>query len=416
MPHKNDLSDRSDAQLVQAYVDNVQSWEMTEHVGAKNRLMDRRMEIVDELAARSGGTLQPLRRLLDHADPKVRHVAAIHFRTIDHAAFERTVRALAERQDHLGLQARQSLEIDAHFQKVGYPERRRERQGLQPIAPQVLWQSLNAPPPPMARSEIERLLTEAFAADVAAELLRITRPAIGLWPQRPQPGMPIAASRLGGIPYAPPKWSWPVAETEPMLFLGHISCAELNGLPGAEELPSSGTLAFFGDHDSVTGCLLTGAGASVFYWPDIDRLVPATTPVEPLKVFPLAALAFRAVIDLPHPFSRVVTGILAGEEQIVRYAELYRSVRHHGIPPEFRSYCGFGKLLGWPSLIQHEDLQDTAQVSGANGFRLLLQIDPYTNGEDSEGWGPGGSLYFLIRDKDLRKRRFDRCEYEMQFT
>ena len=99
------------------------------------------------------------------------------------------------------------------------------------------------------------------------------------------------------------------------------------------------------------------------------------------------------------------------EEQAARYAALLQALRHHGIPEDFQFYCGFGKLLGWPSLVQQYDL-DTI----GDGCRLLLQLDQYSNGDESEGWGPGGSLYFLIKDDDLRRHRFDRCQFEMQFT
>jgi uncharacterized protein YwqG len=83
----------------------------------------------------------------------------------------------------------------------------------------------------------------------------------------------------------------------------------------------------------------------------------------------------------------------------------------HGIPEDVRGHYGLSKLLSWPHLVQQYDL-DTA----GDGLRLLLQLDDYSNGDDSEGWGPGGSLYFLIRDEALRERRFDRCEFEIQFT
>lgn len=124
MAGTDDLSSLSDAQLVAAYVENVQACETIGHVGAHNRLMGHRASIEAELRTRSDGTFQPLRSLLDHPDPNVRRVAAITFRTIDHAAFERTVRALAERTDEIGRNARQSLELDAHFLKFGYPEQR----------------------------------------------------------------------------------------------------------------------------------------------------------------------------------------------------------------------------------------------------------------------------------------------------
>ncbi len=49
-------------------------------------------------------------------------------------------------------------------------------------------------------------------------------------------------------------------------------------------------------------------------------------------------------------------------------------------------------------------------------MRLLLQVDDYSNGEELQGWGPGGTLYFVMSEENLRMRRFDRCEFDIQFT
>jgi uncharacterized protein YwqG len=412
MMSNDDLPSLSDAQLIAAFVGNVQACERTKHVGAHNRLVDQRGKIEAELKARSGGTLEPFRALLDHPDPNVRHVAAIKFRTTDHAVFERTMRALAEREDEIGRDAKHSLEWDTFFQQVGYPEHQTDAPYVVgPFAGDVHWQANNPPPAAMTWAEIERMLADALPPDCADLLLRLIRPAIGLWPQRPAPDMPVGASRLGGMPHAPSGWSWPMVDTEPMLFLGQINCAGLRGLQGADELPASGLLALFGDHDAVMACNFSARDIAVFHWSDVDRLVPAVPPIEVIKVFPLCALVFRPLLDLPDPYSRAVAEILSDDEQLSRYRALHNAMRHHGIPEDFRDYCGLSKLLGWPHLVQQYDLDTTA-----DGARLLLQLDGYSNGDDGEGWGPGGSLYFLIRDEDLRERRFDRCEFEMQFT
>jgi Domain of unknown function (DUF1963) len=115
--------------------------------------------------------------------------------------------------------------------------------------------------------------------------------------------------------------------------------------------------------------------------------------------------------DLPDPSSGFVQDILTDSEQVALYSAARDAARCHGIPRELQAECGFGKLLGWPSLVQQDDL-DALRDADA-GLRLLLQIDPYSNGEELEGWGPGGSLYFLIRDRDLHRRRFGACEFEI---
>jgi len=157
-------------------------------------------------------------------------------------------------------------------------------------------------------------------------------------------------------------------------------------------------------------CRMEAGDIAIHHWPDLDRLVPARAPIEPALVFPPCALALQPLIDLPDPFSRAVQRLLP-EDLVPRYAAVRKNIRCHGIPDDIQHYCSFSKLLGWPALVQWHDLD-----SLEDGTRLLLQVDDYANGQELHGWGPGGSLYFVIRDKDLQMRRFDRCEFEIQFT
>ena len=47
---------------------------------------------------------------------------------------------------------------------------------------------------------------------------------------------------------------------------------------------------------------------------------------------------------------------------------------------------------------------------------LLLQVDDDGNGEDTQDWGPGGSLYFFMAQRALQEQNFAACEFEIQFT
>jgi len=123
-------------------------------------------------------------------------------------------------------------------------------------------------------------------------------------------------------------------------------------------------------------------------------------------------VALRPLLDLPHPFSRAVSELQLGKEQQKSYADAWREIRDHGIPRDCVGYSGFSKLLGWPDLVQN-DLQ---QFESKDDSRLLLQIDSYCNGEDMHHWGPGGSLYYLLPERDLRTGVFVGCELEGQFT
>jgi hypothetical protein len=266
----DELSRLSATELARAYVTSVEAEEAAEHIGRKNRLARRRSNIVDALKAR-GEARQVLERLAEHSNGQVRANAKSALDRLDKAAQEFA------------------------------PEPLRR--------PQILWQCDHPPPAALTRDEIAERLRQSVPAS-RDRLMDLTLPAIGLWPQR-RADIPAATSRFGGTPLAPPDWEWPTFEDEPMLFVGQIDCAELRGLPGAELLPPHGVLAFFGDHDAVQGCDSLGMSA-VYHWPDVDRLVAAQPPIEPILIFPACAMAPRPILDLPHPFSHAAASSNSG--------------------------------------------------------------------------------------------------------
>ena len=88
--------------------------------------------------------------------------------------------------------------------------------------------------------------------------------------------------------------------------------------------------------------------------------------------------------------------------------------RRFGFPDGTDHYSGFGKLHGWPALVQREDL--FCFEHGNDDVLLLLQVDDDGNGEDTQDWGPGGSLYFFMAQRALQEQNFAACEFEIQFT
>jgi uncharacterized protein YwqG len=372
---EHDFSKLDSSELEQAYVASVQAAETTDHVGRKNRLARQRAEIVEELKAR-GQAREILQRLVSHSDDEVR----------------RWARGNLDR-------------LDKRSSRSSPPEQRSKG----PFWPQIEWQCSHSPPPALTRDEIAERLRRSVPG-FCDSLMDLVLPAIGLWPQRCSQ-ITATVSRFGGEPLAPPGWQWPVAQEEPLLFVGQINCADLRDLPGSELLPSAGLLAFFGDHDGVTGCN-SFAAVGVYHWADADRLVPAVAAIEPLEIFPSCALALRPLLDLPHPFSRAVEKLGLGEEQDKAYRDAWWEIRDHGIPLDCVGYAGFSKLLGWPDLVQN----DLWRFESEDDARLLLQVDSYCNGEELHGWGPGGSLYYLLAEQDLLARRYKRCEFEGQFT
>ena len=277
------------------------------------------------------------------------------------------------------------------------------------------WQPNVVPPEPPRRGEIEAALSAVLPEEVAVEVMGLARPAIGLWPQRPDKRFAPTVTQFGGMPNVPRDFAWPMEDGEPFLFLASIDCAGLHGLPGSDQLPSSGILAFFADSNGVTA-LEFGVG-NVCHWPNVDDLVPATPEQAPNEILPLAGIAFRPFLDLPDQWSAALAPILSDREVRDRYAAIKSALRNRGIPEDEQYYCGFTKLLGWPSLLQWHDLDAIETEPASRDIRLLLQLDMYANGTERVDWGgTGGSLYFTIANADLAAARFANCDFDRQFT
>lgn len=371
---EDDLAGLSVTELEQTYAACIQAAKATEHVGRHNRLIRRSSRIFQELKTR-GEAREIMQRLVRHSDEDVRRWAQSHLDWLD-----RPVQAAPP----------------------GQPPKGR-------FWPRTEWQCNHPPPSAMTRDEIVKRLRQSVPK-FCDRLMELARPAIGLWPQR-RAEVGSTTSRFGGAPLAPPGWQWPSVKEEPLLFVGQINCAELGGLPGADQLPASGLLSFFGDHDAVTGCFPFDSHC-VFYWPDVGRLVPAKADLDPIEVFPICALVPRPILDLPHPDSRAVGALSLNEHQRRSYFDVWLEIRDHGIPRDYASYAGFSKLLGWPALVQSELQMFDSHVAA----RLFLQVEKYCNGETAHDWGPGGSLFYVLPEADLRAQVFARCELEGQFT
>jgi Domain of unknown function (DUF1963) len=372
IPTADEIKTFSETELERTYVESIEAAEATEHVGRKNRFAGVRSAIVRELRSRGLERVFFL-RLAENSDPQVREAASAHLTWLN-----------------------KPPNVSAATPRPRLP-------------PEMIWQCDHPPPPALPREAIAARLRDSVPG-ACDRLMQLVLPAIRLWPQR-HADIPTTMSRFGGTPLAPRDWRWPTQEAEPLLFIGQVNCAELSGLPGAELLPAAGLLAFFGDHDAVTGCFPFAEGG-VYHWPDIDRLVPTQAPIEPSEVFLSCALVPKPIIDLPHPHSRAVTELALAEDEHKSYHAAWLDIRNHGIPQAGIGYAGFSKLLGWPDLVQ----SDLGRFDTDDNARLLLQVDNYCNGEDAQSFGPGGSLYYVLPEEALRAQRYETCEFEGQFT
>jgi phosphoribosylformylglycinamidine synthase PurS subunit len=410
-----DLSALSVDELVKAFVETILFRKTIEHVGRSNRSTTQIWRMGVELKARDPA-LNCLRGFLNHPEREVRFSTAVHFKNIDRAVFREIVTELAKGDGMVGFEARMSLDEllkgekagkDTHGDPVFNPE-------LYSPSAESAWQVRHPPPPAMSLVQIRRRVAGKISPAFAGHVLSFAKPAIGLWPQQPRTELSITASRLGGMPHAPAGWSWPLCETEPMFFLGQVNCAELQGLSGAEKLPSSGLLAFFADHDAVN-CAppYEDKGFAVYHWTELDQLVPAKPPIELQQILPLCRLASRPMVDLPDICSATIDALEWSEDDRDAYFDLVGEMRDYGVPESSWDRISRSKLFGYPHWVQNEPEQ-MGGPNDPNGLQLLLQLDSYTDGKKWAEWGDAGTLYFLIRDADLAARRFDRCEFEAQ--
>jgi hypothetical protein len=375
----HDLPSLSDGELIRAYIEVMVAFHATENVAKANRLAGYETEIVKEMKSR-GRERPMLEELAQHPHAGVRSWA------------------------------------QSHLDWLNNPPARSPPSPPQPIRAEMAWQADHPPPTAMPEQEIARRLVDALPS-FSDRIMRLALPAIGLWLQRPRSSDLDTTSRLGGMPLAPSGWQWPMEDDEPLVFLAQINCSDLRGLPGAEAFPSSGLLSFFAEYDGVMACRFEARTIAIHHWPDIESLVPAESPIPPMLVPPSCPVVMRPVIDLPHPHSQAIAKMKLGDEQIARYATVWSAARNHGIPAGVEWYCGFSKLLGWPALIQHRDLDQVEfNHEPEKEVRLLLQIDGYINGAESHGWGPGGSLYFALSEDDLLAHDYAACELDIQFT
>jgi len=131
-----------------------------------------------------------------------------------------------------------------------------------------------------------------------------------------------------------------------MFFLAQIHCPDLKGLPGAELLPETGLLSFFGDHDAINGYgWVDPSQSAIYHWTELDRLAPADPPLE-LAARAEQGVVLRPFLDLPDPASQAAETMQLTAEERPRYASLYLDALGHGIPAEARPYCVQNKLLG----------------------------------------------------------------------
>ena len=248
--------------------------------------------------------------------------------------------------------------------------------------------------------------------------------------EREEPG----TSHLGGSPLLPPDFVWPRFDEDPLLFLGQIDLAALPCLPpgpDADLLPRTGILSLFlanGDPDRARG------HGALFYFPDPSALVRTARPRE-LHEPPFPAHVLTAEVEEPalpgweQPYYALLLGTF-GDPDVCPYSRAIEEIRN------IATYGGQWweeglaqhQLLGYPEVLQSDALAAAAyderehlgvahppwnsreHAEQAAQWRLLWQVDS----ESALMLGDDGMVHVVIREDDLRARRFERARVVFQ--
>lgn len=249
---------------------------------------------------------------------------------------------------------------------------------------------------------------------------------------------PPGASKIGGLPDLPPGAAWPEIEGMALSFLAQIRLADLRGLPGAEDLPEGGLLAFFYDADGRTNHDAEGAwcwpvrhrgGTRVIHFEgDPATFVRASPPAEdrtgaarPRVFHPypvLRCVGERMMPPLESPFYEALDDEPHEQEWYFKRSRVAAMSEDDRERPIHRLLGYTSELQGDPYLEAHVEssgldfqgwdrngARERALQREATAWRLLLQVDSTPGDLLCQD---GGYFYFLIRADDLAARRFDR--------
>lgn len=230
----------------------------------------------------------------------------------------------------------------------------------------------------------------------ADRLMAFAKPAIEYTRTRLPEGdaLPLASSKLGGLPDLPPEVTWPGYYGEPMGFLGQFNFAELRTSSVARELPVAGVLSLFCLYDPDRGeDDFPPESYRVMYFPDASALAPRPFPPEfPDEArVPLWSLTFaetQTLPDLDSPWAGDLPKQLPGTEETSAYENVLDIT------------LGNDHLLGYPHLLR--------TGTGKQPRRHLVTVG------DDFGWVPDDVMYFILPEADLKQGRFDRVKMTLR--
>ncbi|XXF77551.1 YwqG family protein [Myxococcaceae bacterium GXIMD 01537] len=217
----------------------------------------------------------------------------------------------------------------------------------------------------------------------------------------------LPGCRYGGHPLVSPGTAWPRSPKNLMVFVGQLDFAQLAAVRGEAlaDLPRDGVLCLFYDvREQRWGSEPGDRDYFRLIW--TPRSADAR-PLPPPSELEDAGLAF----DLPvRMVPRLDTSLPAfGDERAAPPSGGFDDEAYVTLAGGEHAH----QVGGHPWWIQYDARTEArAMVRDAPDWNLLWQVAS----DDTTGfmWGDMGSLYLLLRDADLRERRFERAWLGLQ--
>ena len=248
-------------------------------------------------------------------------------------------------------------------------------------------------------------------------------------------------TRLGGAPLLDPTAEWPRSDRGPLSFVGQLDFRELRAAHRGElPLPDDGILTFFYDVEEQPWGYdpAQASGFALLYAPDPARAIEVEIPdgAIPFDAEPLAA---TPAISIPWPGDHAIASWdredralgerPPWERAYARFAEHFVLTQGGGIPALRQQVGGHPQWLQSDGRMTAELASSGVHAGGdprawrsADLRRAEAEIERWTvlwqlkPEDDRFTWVDLGTLYVLIRDEDLRSRRFDRAWVVFQST
>ncbi len=308
-----------------------------------------------------------------------------------------------------------------------------------------------APPPTSARhamDELEHYLRTHSLARVAAGLLTQAQDSLRLTVHAvAETTLPIAASKVGGLPDLPRDLPWPASNGRPQAFVAQINLADVAGYGAVRALPRSGLLSFFYDNgrdlddededdEDDEDDEAQYPGCAVFFF-DGDpstlnlarRQAPASLETE--DRFVACAVDMTPIITLPAPESFAVASLGLGEREQEDYVEAYLGWNRRdddrdgrpahwllGLPYNLEGDARVASLLTsrgqtWDDMGDMDDSAEADLEREAANWTLLLQLD--SDAAAGMDWQGGGLIYFCLTRAALEAGDFSAVWATTQF-